>query len=160
MNRTRLAGATVLLLGLLAGCSGGTRLDARTLLAYDQCRGVDAGLTRVDYPDVAGIRGGTLLDLSRDDEPAAGAVEGESPALLIAISRGRQSTPGYGLSLVEARRFGNRAVIEVSWRTPASGAVLAQVVTHPCLVVGLPGQGLVRVEAVDQRGESLGSLDL
>lgn len=160
MIAIRLVGTLALTLTVLAGCSGGARLDARTLLAYDQCQGVDAGLTRVDYPDVAGIRGSTLLNLARDDEPAAGAAEGDSPALLIAISRGRQSTPGYGLSLVEARRFGNRAVIEVAWRTPESGAVLAQVVTHPCLVVGLPGQGLERVEAVDQSGATLGTLDL
>lgn len=158
MTRIRLAGALTLLLTAAAGCAGGNQLDARTLLAYDQCQGVNAGLTRVDYPDVAGMRGSTLLDLSRSDEPAAGT--GDSPALLVAISRGRQSTPGYGLTLVEARRFGNRAVIEVNWRTPESGAVLAQVVTHPCLVVGLPEQGLERVEAVDQTGNSLGTLDL
>lgn len=159
MIRIRSLAAGAMLLGSLAGCAGGTRLDASTLLAYDQCQGVDTGLTRVDYPDVAGMRGSTLLDLSRSDEPADDA-GGDSPALLIAISRGRQPTPGYGLSLVEARRFGNRAVIEVRWRTPESGAVLAQVMTHPCLVVGLPEQGLERVEAVDQAGDSLGTLDL
>ncbi len=54
---------------LLGACAGEQSLNATTVLSYDQCQGIDAGLTRVDYAQVAGIRGSTLLDMSR--RPAA-----------------------------------------------------------------------------------------
>lgn len=140
---------------LLGGCAGEQSLNATTVLSYDQCQGIDAGLTRVDYAQVAGIRGSTLLDMSRP-EPEAG----NDDLLLIAVSRGRQPTPGYGFTLEEARRRNGTAMISLGWRTPESGAVLPQVLTHPCLVVGLPRSGIERVEAVDSSGTELGSLDL
>lgn len=147
--------ALALALALSTGCAGERRLTVETVLNYDQCQGVSAGLTRVGYGQVAGIRGGTLLDLSR---PAA-ATEGED-VVLVAISRGQQPTPGYALSVADARRRNGTAVIYVDWTTPPSGAVLPQVLTHPCLVVGMPQGDLTRVEAVDGAGASLGSLDL
>lgn len=140
---------------LLGGCAGEQGLSATTVLSYDQCQGIDAGVTRVDYAQVAGIRGSTLLDMSRP-EPAAG----NDGLLLIAISRGRQPTPGYSFTLEDARRRNGTAVVSLGWRTPESGAVLPQVLTHPCLVVGLPRSGIERVEAVDSSGASLGSLEL
>lgn len=140
---------------LLGGCAGEQSLNATTVLSYDQCQGIDSGLTRVDYAEVAGIRGSTLLDMSRPEPDAD-----NDDLLLVAISRGRQPTPGYSFSLEDARRRDGTAVVSVGWRTPDSGAVLPQVLTHPCLVVGLPASGLERVEAVDTSGESLGSLDL
>lgn len=148
--------ATVLALGSV-GCAAGASLEASSVLSYDQCRGIDVGLTRVDFADVAGIRGGTLLNLTRPDpEPEAP----DEDLVLVAISRGQQSTPGYAMTLDSALRRDATALITVNWTTPESGAVLAQVVTHPCLVVALPGRGLSRVEAVDQSGSLLGSLDL
>lgn len=140
---------------LLGGCAGEQGLSATTVLSYDQCQGIDAGLTRVDYAQVAGIRGSTLLDMTRPEPDA-----GNDDLLLVAISRGRQPTPGYSFTLEDARRRNGTAVVSVRWRTPESGAVLPQVLTHPCLVVGLPVSGLERVEAVDTSGASLGSLDL
>jgi len=140
---------------LLGGCAGDRSLNATTVLSYDQCQGIDAGLTQVDYAQVAGIRGSTLLDMSRP-EPEAG----DDDLLLIAISRGRQPTPGYGFTLEDAQRRNGTAVVSLGWRTPESGAVLPQVLTHPCLVVGLPRSGIERVEAVDSSGTELGILDL
>lgn len=138
------------------GCAGNAGLEAVSVLSYDQCQGIGDGLTRVSYADVAGIRGSTLLDLSAPD--AAGP-QGEDDVLLVAISRGQQPTPGYRLTLEGAHRREDTAVIEVHWSTPESGAVLAQVMTHPCLVVGLSAD-VARVEAVDQTGADLGSLTL
>lgn len=159
MNRAKRLAAGAALAGLLAvsaGCAGKGGVEASTVLAYDQCQGLDMGLTRVSYADVAGIRGGTLLNLS-EPESSTPAAEG---LLLVAISRGRQPTPGYALSLAGARRQDDTAIVEVHWDTPEPGAVLAQMMTHPCLVVALPKDDFRRVEAVDQSGRSLGSLDL
>jgi len=157
----RLTSPGLLLLAATAGgCAGGPGMDATTVLTYDQCQGIDTGLTRVSYQDVAGIRGSTLLNMTREESTPAADADAGSAALLVAISRGRQPTPGYSLSLEAARRVEDRAVLTVRWQTPESGAVLAQVMTHPCLVVGLPEQGIRQVEAVDQHGDSLGTLAL
>lgn len=139
----------------LAGCAGGSTLPATTVLAYDQCQGLSPGLTRVDFGAVAGIRGSTLLSMTPNE-----ASQAPEQTLLVAISRGRQPTPGYTLSLTGARRDNGTAIIDVSWTTPPAGAVLAQMLTHPCLVVGLMEGDLKRVEARDQSGTTLGTLDL
>ena len=150
--------ATALLLGWVAaltGCANGSALSASTVLAYDQCQGLSPGLTRVDYQAVAGIRGSTLLSMTgADGETAA------DDTLLVAISRGQQPTPGYAMSLAGARRENGTAVIEVRWETPPVGAVLAQMLTHPCLVVGISEPDIRRVEAQDQNGTSLGTLNI
>lgn len=159
--RTKRMGAGLALLSgvaLLSGCDDGTALDATTVLNYNRCQGLEPGLTRVDYAAVAGIRGGTLLGITEPDDGESASADDE--LLLVAISRGRQPTPGYGFTLEEAHRRDQVAVIEVRWETPASGAVLAQTLTHPCLVVGLPGNGFEQVEVVDQTGKTLGTLDL
>lgn len=142
---------------LCAGCADDAAVDATTVLNYNRCQGLDAGLTRVDYAAVAGIRGGTLLGMSASDGNEAA---GDDDVLLVAISRGRQPTPGYGFTLEEAYRDGTTAVVRVRWETPEAGAVLPQTLTHPCLVVGLPRDAFQRVEAVDQRGVEIGSLEL
>jgi hypothetical protein len=172
-RRPLVIGAAVL---LAAGCAGSPGIEAVSVLTHDQCQGLNPGLTQVDFAAVAGIRGSTLLGMTANapaaddaatddaatDDAAAGAAAAGAAAgelLLVAISRGTQPTPGYGLTLQGAHREAGTAVIEVRWQTPESGALLPQVITHPCLVVGLADAAVIdRVEAVDQRGESLGSV--
>jgi hypothetical protein len=62
--------------------------------------------------------------------------------------------------VTDAHRRNGTAVVSVDWTTPPSGAVLPQVLTHPCLVVGMPRANLTRVEALDGAGTSLGTLEL
>lgn len=153
----------LVLLAVLAGCAGDGELAAETVLNYDQCQGIDSGLTVVDYADVAGVRGSRLLDMSGDDgaaDPASEAAEEDGGLVLIAISRGRQPTPGYRLTLAGAERHDSTALVTVLWETPASGSVLPQAISHPCLVVSLPRSGLRRVEALDQAGTPLGAVEL
>ncbi|HEX7035115.1 MAG TPA: protease complex subunit PrcB family protein [Pseudomonadales bacterium] len=147
----------IMALALCAGCADEAAIEATTVLEYNRCQGVNPGLTRVDYAAVAGIRGGTLLGMTdREGNEAAP----DDDVLLVAISRGRQPTPGYGFTLERAYRDGATAVVRVRWETPEPGAVLPQTLTHPCLVVALPHDAFQRVEAVDQRGEGIGSLEL
>ena len=151
----RLAAALIL---LCSGCARNAAVEATTVLNYNQCQGLEAGLTMVDYDDVAGIRGGTLLGMT-----GAADSQGEDSStdlVLVAISRGEQPTPGYGFTLEDTQRENGTAVVSISWKAPEAGSVLAQMTTHPCLVVGLPRNGIRRVEAVDQSGASLGSLEL
>ena len=152
-------GTLLLTTALLTGCAAGASLDARTVLNHDQCQGLEPGLTRVDFATLAGIRGSRLLGVTT---PEAGPEQeaGARDLVLVAISRGTQPTPGYGFSLAGARREYGTAVVDVRWQTPEPGAMLPQVITHPCLVVGLPQDGLTRVTARDQSGKVLGAIDL
>lgn len=151
---TLLAGLGLSAILLAAGCAGNGRLDAVTVLRHQQCEGLQPGVTRVDFAALAAIRGSTLLGL------AAAEPNEVDDLLLIAVSRGSQPTAGYALDLIRARREAATAIIEVRWEAPEPGAMVAQVITHPCLVVGLPADAITRVEARDQYGEPLGSLDL
>lgn len=158
IQRLHLCALAVALIVSGSGCARNGSLDATTVLNYNQCQGLEAGLTLVDYEDVAAIRGGTLLGMTDPEE--AEPEDGSSDLVLVAISRGEQPTPGYGFSLEDTRRENGTAVVSIRWKTPEAGSVLAQMTTHPCLVVGLPRDGVQRVEAVDQSGESLGSVEL
>lgn len=162
MIRTHIRRACWLLAAVITGgCTGGGASEATTVLSYNRCEGLDAGLREVDYQAVAAIRGSTLIGA---EEAPAQAGDLDRPdgdeLLLVAISRGEQPTAGYGMSLDEVRRRDGTAVIHVQWQTPEPGAALAQMITHPCLVVGLPRDGIQRIEAVDQTGETLGRLTL
>ena len=72
---------------------------------------------------------------------------------LLALSMGRQPTPGYRLTLA-GDEIGfpsdDSAVIRVHWTEPDPGKVQAQVVTRPCLLVALPR---IRVERLRIRIE-------
>ncbi|MFU8814416.1 MAG: protease complex subunit PrcB family protein [Pseudomonadales bacterium] len=158
-NRTNTAvrAALPLCLAVLAvGCAAEANLRAETVLNHHHCEGLEPGVTRVDLPTVAAIRGSNLLSAPG----GAATAEGDTELLMIAISRGQQATAGYGWSLEGARVEGATAVVDVHWQTPDPDAMVAQVITHPCLVVGLPHEGLSRVEVRDQTGEPVGSVDL
>ena len=142
---------TLLALGM-AGCAGPTPIEAVAVLQHGQCQSVDAGVTRVDYADLARIRGSNLLSLSKPEG------EETTDLLLVAISRGQQPTAGYALSLDSAFAEGTTALIRVIWDSPPADAVLAQVITHPCLVVGLPSASFSKVRVVDQDLDELGRL--
>jgi len=149
------AGAWAALMTVVAGCADDASINATTVLDYNRCEGLDSGLTLVDYRAVAAIRGGKLLGITEPEQS-----EPQGDLVLVAISRGQQPTPGYGFALEGAQRQDGAAVLSVRWESPEAGATLAQVTTHPCLVVGVPREGLDRIEAVDQDGTSLGTLDL
>ena len=145
--------ALIPLLAIAIGCTGSQQLDAVEVLNYGQCEGLEAGLTIVDFATTATIRGSRLI-------AAPGTPSNDPDVLLIALSRGTQPTPGYGFALQAVSREGAQARIRVNWFSPPADAVLAQLITQPCLVVGLPGAGIRRVEAFDQSGALIGSVDV
>lgn len=125
------------------------------MLKFEQCKDLAPGLTLVGYQGLARIRGGEFV------APTAGGAAGiDASVVLVAVSRGAQPTPGYGFALTAATRTGTTAELRLHWSEPPDDAVLAQVITHPCLVVALPRAGLARVVAIDQAGEPIGSLAL
>jgi hypothetical protein len=150
---------SLLLLLLVTGIGGCARhqLAATVVLSHGNCQGAADGVAEVSFADVARLRGSTLLSMTA---PEAGPATDEPDLLLVSISRGRQPTPGYALTLEGASLRDRTATLSLDWQTPDPSAVLAQVVTRPCLVVGMERHGIERVRAVDQHGEVLGELAL
>jgi hypothetical protein len=125
------------------------------VLNYGRCEGLRASVSLVRYEDLGRIRGGALV------EPAEpGSIDVDSSVALVALSRGPQPTPGYGFTLLGATRSGYDAELTVRWIEPPPDAALAQVITKPCLVVGLPRTGITRITAIDQAGQPIGEVDL
>jgi hypothetical protein len=70
------------------------------------------------------------------------------------ISMGLHPTAGYSLSLAHARARLDHGVatIPLTWHEPAPGAITAQVITQPCLIVALEKRQYTGVRVVDQSG--------
>jgi hypothetical protein len=150
------AAAIVMFALLAAGCDRQRAIEATTVLSDEHCQGLPAGVTPVTWIDVDALRHGHLLG----NAPPATNDARDEDLLLFAISRGEQPTGGYVLRLEAIRREPGGAVIDIHWSMPPADAMVAQVITHPCLVVGIPQQhldGLQKVEVRDQHGTLLGS---
>lgn len=144
----------LLALTLLAGCSRPVELAATEVLNEANCRNAADGLQRVSYSEVAALRGSTLLGMS----VAAG--ESESDLLLFSLSKGQQPTAGYHFELRDALLDEQTATLLVHWQEPAPDSALAQIITFPCVVIGLESGPYTRVEARDQNDQLLGEVQL
>ena len=151
----RLTGAVVAGL-LLTGCHQGEELAATEVLNNTSCKGAEDGLQLVSYADVAKLRGSTLISMSSQDTPAESSED--TPLLLFALSGGRQPTAGYYYTLKDARQQGGVAELLLHWHSPDPDSMQAQVITYPCIVVGLEKGSFSEVRAVNQNGEVLGEI--
>jgi hypothetical protein len=70
------------------------------------------------------------------------------------IGMGQKPTGGYRLDPAESglEIRADTATLRVAWSTPPPDAVLAQVITHPCLLLALPKGGYSRIRIVDLSG--------
>ncbi|NIP16686.1 MAG: protease complex subunit PrcB family protein [Pseudomonadales bacterium] len=143
---------SALLAGALCGCTGHHEVSLVEVLNHDQCTDSEAGVEVVGMDDVARIRGGRLLSAPQEPDGAP------SDLLLIAVSRGQQPTPGYGFELLEGTMKGEVVTVRLAWNEPPTDAVLAQVITHPCIVIGLEGQGFNTLRVIDDEGTPLGEI--
>ena len=141
-----------LLVAALSACSGHHDVALVEVLNHDQCRMPRAGVEAVGIDDVARIRGGRLL--SAPDEPDTTLAD----LLLIAVSRGQQPTPGYGFKLLEGTMKGDVVTVRLAWTEPPPDAVLPQMITHPCIVIGLNGKGFSTVRVLDSQNQPLGEI--
>ncbi|MFK7915654.1 MAG: protease complex subunit PrcB family protein [Pseudomonadales bacterium] len=138
--------------GLATGCSGNRPVQAEVLLSHNNCQTLNAGVTEIAMAQIARIRGSRLLRhpaaQQADDESLAtgttlSAPTSSTPTLsaatrVFAISRGSMPTPGYSMALHSAELADTTLTVRVDWEQPAADAVLAQQLTHPCMVVALP----------------------
>lgn len=155
MTRPIIPTLMLLLAVITSGGCGRRDLPATVVLSHGNCEGAAEGVAEVSFADVAHLRGSTLLAMTAPDDGAE-----EPDLLLVSISRGRQPTPGYALTLEGASLKDRTATLTLGWQTPDPSAVMPQVVTRPCLVVGVERRGIDRVRAVDEKGDMLGELSL
>jgi len=136
-----------------SGCAQAKHVQVMTVLNEGNCRTESTGVQLIDYPALAELRGARLVGMSDD---GAGA----PPVHLIAIMPGTYPTAGYTLELVDAEPPpGDPLILQVTLSKPPDDAIMAQVITHPCLVVGIDDKSVRRVR-VDMDSKSLGEVDL
>ncbi len=119
------------------------------MLNLPSCKAPRPGVHQVQMADIAALRDTELVSASDDMKGV----------LMVSVSRGPQPTPGYGHSLAASALLDGELQIRLHWRTPAKDAILAQMITHPCLVLGIVAADARRVVVSDETGE-LGSLDI
>ena len=74
---------------------------------------------------------------------------------LLLISMGQQSSAGYSLALLSttAPLVDGVVSLQVAWNSPPADMMVAQVVTEPCLVLGLKRQTYEGVQVLDAHGK-------
>ena len=147
--------ATWLLLASFAGCARSAPVEVVTVFSHGNCQRINEGVAFVSVGQLASFRGVELLQLETPP-PAEGAPADETP-LLVAILRGTRPTAGYTLELAGAPSL-EAGVLTVTTRlmAPPPDAILAQVLTHPCLVIRIVAPPFERVRVLDETGELIG----
>ena len=138
------AAAVALLAGADGKGCGADREVAVRLVASDlHCGGSAAGVSvrRLASPEaLASALGG-----------AAGGTADFGKEVVVLIASGQKPTAGYGLALASDRApvKDKAAGVRVTFTAPDPGMMAAQVMTSPCLVVALPGEGLEMVGVLE-----------
>jgi len=153
---TRAAAFALSAAALLGGCAAHRHglATASVVRAGQHCGGEGAGPSARWIGDERGLvgalsAGGTLtegtprVDFSRD--------------AVLAVSMGRRPTAGHSVYLHEpaVTIADGVATVVVRLETPAPGAMLAQVVTSPCLLLRIARDGIREVRVVDPAGAEL-----
>ncbi|MAL97547.1 MAG: hypothetical protein CL583_03760 [Alteromonadaceae bacterium] len=60
----------------------------------------------------------------------------------VVVAMGQQETAGYGLSMLDARWFGDATLnLSMQAENPTKDRVAAQVITEPCVILDVPAEG-------------------
>lgn len=152
----RMVTCALLALGI-TGCSAAS-IPVTEVLNHGHCSGLAAGVREANLDDVARFRGLRMLG-NTSPPPDKETDNATAPPRLIAISRGEQPTAGYSLELLSAQTAGEGDIrIRLRWRTPSAQDMVAQMITHPCMVVGLPDDATGKVLVELEDGTALGEI--
>jgi hypothetical protein len=93
--------------------------------------------------------------------PPAPLLEMDAFGFLL-IRMGQKPTGGYGLELAqtEARVGADIATVHVKWIRPSARAMVAQVITSPCLLLQIKRGAYQTIKIVDQSGRQRASIAL
>jgi hypothetical protein len=156
--------AAVVLLGAKGRCGTDREVPVEVVVAASQCGGDGEGVTVRRLASDQELRGEARADEIRGS--ARQQLEGPAPDFerdaVLLVSMGQQRSAGYAVELARPVALVKDEVagLQVNLRRPAPGAMTAQVLTSPCLVVKLPREGLAEVRVADGDGKILGAVDL
>jgi hypothetical protein len=154
MNRRSIL-ASAALAAALNGCAQARHVEVMTVLANGNCQTTEIGVRAIDYATLATFRGTRLIGMTESEQSTS------QPLHLIAIVPGEFPTAGYGVSLREGTALtADVLTIKIKTDRPSPEAVLAQMITHPCLVVGIADPAVARVKVLDDSAAVLGEVDL
>lgn len=145
--------SVVAALALAAACAHARPLPATVVRSGMQCGGAAEGVSARWLGTESALREALVLEAPLGVAPAAPAVDFSRSGVIL-VAMGQRPTAGYAISLAEPRaevRDGV-ATLVVTLEEPAPDAMLAQVITSPCLLVSLPREGLREVRVVDAAG--------
>ncbi|WP_435104042.1 protease complex subunit PrcB family protein [Arhodomonas sp. AD133] len=127
-------------------------VEPMTLARSARCAPGDARVRWFDDADALVAGTGSLVDAGTAD-----GLDWRSQAA-VGVWLGERPTAGYGLSLADSRQQGDRLELVVRRQTPPADAMVAQVITYPCLIVTVPRTGYSTLQVVDDDGANLGRL--
>lgn len=159
MTRRRAGLLALVALPLLAaegkGCAADREVPVTVVRGGARCGGDAPAVRRLDSPEALAA----AFPAGPGEAAPAADLEGAA-VLLVAI--GQRPTAGFEVALAAPRApvKGGVALVRVVVREPPHGAVVAQVLTSPCLVVALPRAGLDEVKVADAGGALLGAVGL
>ncbi len=137
------------------GCADADRVDVVPVLTNGNCQTNESGVRLIDYATLAKFRATHLIGMSESAEAT------QNPLRLIAIVPGEYPTPGYTVALQAAPELNRGAMtLQIKVEEPAKDAILAQMITHPCLVVGVADPAVTHVRVIDETAAVLGEVDL
>jgi len=141
---------------LVSGCALETQVDVVTVFTHGNCGRAVSGVELVDLEAVAALRPSTrLIGMKGAPERA------EEGVLLVAIGQGTRPTPGYGLAVAKPGVLdAGTLTLPIAEKRPPEDAVMAQMITQPCLVVGVPETGVSSVKAVTADGTVIGEVSI
>lgn len=129
------------------GCPGDREVAVRSLGGGARCGGEEGPRVR---------RVASAADLARILSPGLGPAE-PAPAVdfarevVLLVGMGQRPTAGHGVELLSPAAPVKEGVagVRVAFRSPAAGAMTAQVITSPCLLVALSRDGLRGVAVLE-----------
>lgn len=133
---------------LVACASNADRTDegaplARQLVQSDHCGLTAPGIVLVtERAEVDRLRSLPASHLAL--EPLSKIDFGNEYLMLVGL--GQKPTSGYGVTLADSRIRKGHLEIDINVREPADGAMLAQVLTTPCAVIAVSGEGWRRLK--------------
>ncbi|MCG8517998.1 MAG: protease complex subunit PrcB family protein [Pseudomonadales bacterium] len=144
MRNWSTAALGVALAGLLGGCAlSEDSVAVNTSPAQEVAASLHCGLTAP----------GAVLVQSREDLQRLASVPGMNLDLgslptenlkqqpLVVVSQGQKPTAGYSVSLKAAGLNGDRLLLAMAISEPRADAMVAQVLTTPCVVVAVTAEG-------------------
>jgi hypothetical protein len=138
----------------VASCDTARGVDVVTVLSNGNCQTTEVGIREIDYATLATYGGAKLLDMTASNTDAS------APLHLVAIVPGEFPTAGYTVKIArDPTLTADQLTLHVDVAKPPAGSMTAQVLTHPCMVVGIAEPAVRRVRAVDGDRE-IGSIEL